>query len=345
MSDTERAVDLRSDTVTRPTPAMYEAMMSAPVGDDVFSDDPTVLELQDEAARLFGKEEALFCPSGTMANQIAIRVHTQRGDEVICEATCHTYLFEQGGMAQLSGVQAHPIPGAAGVVDIDRMRAAVRPDNEHFTRTRLVTIENTHNSSGGAVLPLDYVRDVGEFCREKGLTLHLDGARIANAEAATGISLADWAAPVDSVTCCLSKGLAAPTGTLLIGTRDFIARARRVRKVFGGGMRQVGILAAAGLVALRDMRARLVDDHRRASDLARALNELDEVDIVAPATNLVYANLAFDAAPFADALESRDVLAISLGPRQIRFVTHADVDDESIARAVEVVRDVVPSMT
>lgn len=327
--------DFRSDTVTRPTPEMYEAMTSADLGDDVFGDDPTVNALQDFAAELFGKDAALYVPSGTMGNQVACRVHARPGEEVLLEGTSHVFLFEQGGLAQLSGLQVRTLPGERGRVPLDAIRGAVRTDNEHFPRTRLIVLENTHNMAGGAVLPLEYVKDVRALADELGLRLHLDGARIANAEAATGVPLADWAACAHSVTCCLSKGLGAPVGTVLMGDRDFIAEARRARKVFGGGMRQAGVIASAGLVALRDMRGRLIDDHRRAARLADGLAALDGWDVVAPETNIVYVDVPGAAAAAAAAFGERGVATIALGPATLRFVTHKDIDDADVDRALE----------
>lgn len=332
--------DFRSDTVTRPTPAMYEAMATAELGDDVFSDDPTVNALQDEAARLFGKDAGLYVPSGTMGNQIACRVHARPGDEVVLEKSSHVFLYEQGGLAQLSGLQVRTLPGERGVIPIEDLEAAIRPDNEHFPRTRLIVIENTHNAAGGAVLPLEWLKQVRALADEHGLRVHLDGARIANAEAATGIALSEWASHVDSATCCLSKGLAAPVGTVLVGDTEFIAEARRARKVFGGGMRQAGVIAAAGLVALRDMRARLADDHRRAATLADGLAALDGFDVVQPETNIVYVDVKGDAAAAAQAFGEHDVATIALGPGTLRFVTHKDIDDSDVARALAAAADI-----
>lgn len=326
--------DFRSDTVTRPTPAMYEAIASADLGDDVFADDPTVNALQEYAAELFGKEAALFVPSGTMGNQIACRVHARPGDEVLVEKTGHVFLFEQGGLAQLSGLQVNTLAGERGAMSLEDIRAGIRPDNEHFPRTRLIILENTHNMAGGAVLPLDYMRDVRGLADEAGLRVHLDGARIANASIASGVSLADMAECAHSVTCCLSKGLSAPVGTVLMGDAEFIAEGRRVRKVLGGGMRQGGVIAAAGLVALRDMRERLADDHRRAASLAAGLDALEGWDVVVPETNIVYVDVPGPAAAAAEAFGEHDVATIALGPETLRFVTHKDIDDPDVERAL-----------
>ncbi len=332
-----KIADFRSDTVTHPTPAMREAMAEAPLGDDVFGDDPTVRELEDFAARLFGKERALYLPSGTMANQVAARVHTRRGNEVILEAGSHTFFFEQGGLAALSGLQARPLAGERGRIPVEELEAAIRTENEHFPVTSLIVLENTHNMAGGTILSIDYLREVKELADRHGIKFHLDGARICNAEAATGIPLADWAATADTVSCCLSKGLAAPIGTVLVGTEEVIREARRVRKLFGGGMRQVGVIAAAGLVALRDMRGRLVEDHRRAKVLAAGLNEKPGLSAEEPETNLVYvATPKGAAASVAARFAKDDVLCIPIGPSRVRFVTHNDVDDEDVGRALAV---------
>ncbi len=328
--------DFRSDTVTRPTPAMYEAMARAPVGDDVFGDDPTVLELAAFAAELFGMEAALYVPSGTMANQIACRCHTNREGEVLLESTSHIFLYEQGGLAQLSGLQPRCVKGDRGRMPLDELEALVRGDDPHFPVTQLVVLENTHNSSGGAVLPLDYMERVSSFAAGHGLKLHVDGARIANAAAASGVSLKDYGAVADSLSCCLSKGLGAPVGTVLAGSRDFVRRARRVRKLLGGGMRQAGVIAAAGLVALRDMRERLQDDHRRAAELARGLNAREGFQVVAPDTNLVYVSCPGRARAFVEACAAHDILTLALNDDTLRFVTHKDIDDEDVARLLNV---------
>ena len=334
--------DFRSDTVTRPTPAMYEAMATAALGDDVFGDDPTVIQLQEKAAALLGKEAGLFVPTGTMGNQIAVRVHTQLGDELIVEESCHSFLYEQGGVAQISGVQARALPGTRGQMDLDGVRAAVRLDNEHFPISSLIIVENTHNGSGGSVLPADYVKAIRSIADESGMAVHLDGARLFNASAKSGDAPALLAADVDSVTFCLSKALSAPIGSVLLGTKDFIRKARRVRKVLGGGMRQVGILAAAGIVALDEMPQRLKADHTRATALYRGFNDLEAVTCEAPETNMVYIHASDHSAPeVAEALGVRDVLVAATGPHTLRFVTHKDVDDADVARAVAALGEVV----
>ncbi len=246
----ERVLDFRSDTVTRPTPGMRAAMAAAEVGDDVFGDDPSVLRLQSRAAELLGKEAALFVPSGTMANLIAVRLHCRPGDEMICEAGCHIYNYEQGGYAQINNVAVQPVAGESGVMRLEQLTGLARPDNPHFVRTRLVTIENTHNRGGGRIQPYDTVEAICGWARQNGLRSHLDGARLLNAVAATGIAAPRWTRHFDSVSLCFSKGLGAPVGSVLAGPRDLVADGLRHRKVFGGGMRQSGVLAAAALYAL-----------------------------------------------------------------------------------------------
>jgi threonine aldolase len=332
--------DFRSDTVTRPTPAMYQAIANAALGDDVFGDDPTVNELQEYAAHLFAKEAALFLPTGTMANQVAVRVHCRPGDEVILESRAHTFFHEQGGLAALAGVQARTIAGDRGKIAIDEIAAAIRPDNEHYPITRLVVLENTHNGSGGSVLPLDYMKSVHEFARSKGLAVHVDGARIANAAMASGTKFEDYGSVCDSVTCCLSKGLCAPAGTILLGSKAFIKEARRARKLYGGGMRQVGILAAAGLVALRDMRSRLADDHRRARWLAEGFSELAALDVLSPETNMVYVRAKGRAQAIAGEMKAHAVWVLAVDRDTLRFVVHKDIDDADIERAVTVMEEV-----
>ena len=266
-------IDLRSDTVTKPTPEMRAAMAQAEVGDDVFDEDPTVHLLQDRVARLLGKEAALFVPSGTMANQICIRAHTSPGDELICETTSHVYVWEAGGPAALSGVTTRTVDGDYGVLDVQQIRHLIRPASEHYTRSRLVVLENTHNRGGGRVYPLEKIQAISTWAHANGLAMHLDGARIWNASVATGIALEEWCRPFDSVAVCFSKGLGAPIGSAVVGTKDFVAKARRIRKLFGGHMRQVGILAAGAIHALDQHLSRLADDHRHAQMLAQSIQD------------------------------------------------------------------------
>src|SRR5580692_3097691 len=262
-------IDLRSDTVTRPTPGMRDAMATAEVGDDVFHEDPTVNKLEAHVASVLGKEAALFVPSGTMSNQIAVKAHTQPGDELICEANCHIYNYEAGGPAVLSGVMCRPVEGDYGILDVSQLEDKIRPVNDHLVRTRFVCLENTHNRCGGRIYPFEKIQAISAWTHTNGLILHLDGARLWNAVIATGIAAKTWAAEFDSVSVCFSKGLGAPVGSALAGTQEFIAKARRVRKLFGGGMRQAGVLAAAALYALEHHVDRLAEDHHNAQTIAR----------------------------------------------------------------------------
>jgi threonine aldolase len=324
---------------------MRAAMASAEVGDDVFGDDPTVNRLEALAAETIGKEAALLVPSGTMGNLAAVLAHCGRGDEVILGDQCHTFCYEAGGVAALGGV--HPMPVRTtpdGRLPLESIEAAIRADNVHFPITRLVCLENTHNRCGGAVLDEAYTRSVGDLAHRHGLKLHLDGARIFNAAAALGLPARRLAGPADSVTFCLSKALCAPVGSLLCGERDFIARARRLRKQLGGGMRQAGVLAAAGIVALETMVDRLPEDHRRARTLAQGLGALPGILLEndAPPTNMVYIRLAPDApldeAGLQQALARQEIRIGPVGPRRIRFVLHHWIDDEGVTRTVEAIR-------
>jgi threonine aldolase len=327
-----RPSDFRSDTVTRPTPAMRRAMAEAEVGDDVFGDDPTVKRLEAAAAKLFGTEASLFCPTGTMANQVAVRCHTQRGDEVLLHDGCHTYRFEQGGMAALHGVQARALPGPRGEVPVEVLEAEIRGDDQHFPRTRLIVLENTFNWGGGSLLGRAYVRSVLDLAKRRGLFVHLDGARLMNAAAAEGCAAAELARGADSVTLCLSKALGAPAGTMLGGSARFIAEARRARKLLGGGLRQVGVLAAAGLMALEDP-PDLLADHARARRLADALRRAGDVSIAEPETNMVVVTVGKPVPKVLEGLKAEGVLAVAFGPGRLRFVTHRDVGDDDVARA------------
>jgi threonine aldolase len=338
-------IDLRSDTVTRPTPAMRQAMAEAQVGDDVFGDDPTVNRLQAVAAEMLGKEAALFVPSGTMGNLAAVLSHCHRGDEILLGDQCHTAMYEAGGVAALGGV--HPrtiVTRPDGTLPIEDIEASIRPDDVHFPITRLICLENTHNRCGGVALTAAYTRQVGELARKHGLGLHLDGARIFNAAAATATSAKELAAPADSITFCLSKALCAPVGSVLCGDGEFIHRARRARKQLGGGMRQAGVLAAAGLVALETMVDRLGEDHQRARRLAEGLRVVPGIslEVYPPPTNMVYfqlsADAAIDGAGLEQALAVENVLIHAVGPRRIRLVVHYWVDDEAVDRAVDAIR-------
>jgi threonine aldolase len=339
------AVDLRSDTVTRPTAAMRQAMAEAEVGDDVFGDDPTVIALERRIAALAGKEAALFVPSGTMGNQLAVNVLTRPADEVLLEAESHIYYYEQGGMAASSGCLAHPVRGERGVLPLEPLLAALRdPGDDHVARVSLVCAENTHNRHGGAVVPLLKLRELAAMARERKLRVHLDGARLWNAHVATGVAIADYAACADTVMMCFSKGLGAPVGSILTGSAEHVRAARRVRKRWGGGMRQVGILAAACLHALDHHVARLADDHRRAKRLAEGFSGAPEAGVVAPDTNIVFVDLrspAPDAKTAVAMLEERGVRMSAYGPRRVRAIAHLDVDDAGVERAISAFRDVL----
>ncbi|MFO7945012.1 MAG: low-specificity L-threonine aldolase [Anaerolineales bacterium] len=335
-------IDIRSDTVTKPTPEMREAMASARVGDDVYGEDPTVNQLEAYAAELLGKEAALFVPSGTMGNLAAVLTHCRRGDEIILGDSAHTFLFEVGGVSALGGVQTHPVPNQAdGTLRLEDIKNAIRPQNIHYPTTRLITLENTHNRCGGVPLTLDYTEKVGAFAQEQGLKVHLDGARIFNAAEALGMDVRQLVEPVDSVMFCLSKGLAAPVGSLLCGREEFINRARKIRKQLGGGMRQAGILAAAGLVALQKMRLRLAEDHTRAKRLAEGLRRVSGLDMkpTSPATNMVYCSLEegipYDGEEIAGLLENEGVLVGVTGKRRFRLVTHYWIRDPDVKSVVQ----------
>jgi threonine aldolase len=341
-------IDLRSDTVTQPTEEMRAAMATAPVGDDVYGEDPSINTLQAMAAEMLGKEAGLFVPSGTMGNLASILAHCNRGDEIILGDVAHTFLYEAGGIAALGGVQPHTIPNQPdGTLDPDDIRAAIRADDAHQPPTRLITLENTHNRCGGAALSVEYTRSIGELAAERGLILHLDGARIFNAAAALGVSPAELAAPVDSVTFCLSKGLCAPVGSVICGSREFIHKAHRIRKQLGGGMRQAGVLAAAGIVALETIVPRMADDHQRARQLAAGLAALPEVtlDPGTPQTNMVYLSLgngiSLNAREVAQRLKERDVLVGVVGPRRFRLVTHYWIDEPAVQKAVAAFQEVL----
>jgi threonine aldolase len=335
-------VDLRSDTVTQPTPAMRAAMAAAEVGDDVLGADPTTAKLEQLLAERLGKEAAIFMPSGTMTNQVAVRLHCLPGDELLCEQDCHIYQYEQGAFAQLSGVVAHTILGNRGVLTVDQLEACVRPDNEHMVRTRLVCLENTHNRGGGKVLPWEECEKISRWAREAGLSVHLDGARFFNAVISSGIDAQRWASLFDTVSVCFSKGLGAPVGSALAGPRDLIRLARRHRKVLGGGMRQCGIIAAGALHALHHHVERLADDHYLARQLADAIGQVPGLRLTydETETNIVY----FDVDPrlgtaseFAAELAEAGVLTMPEMKHRIRVITHLDVDARGVELAAEVI--------
>ncbi len=333
-----KPIDLRSDTVTKPSAAMREAMAQAEVGDDVYGEDPTVNRLQSLAAELLGKEAALFVPSGTMANQIALRALAEPGDAAIAARDAHMVLYESGGAAALAGVQLVEI-GANGVFDASELRAAVYPADDHFPRTSALLVENTHNRSGGRVFPFAALQGVAEAARALGLRMHMDGARLWNAVAATGIAAARWAEPFDTVSFCLSKGLGAPVGSLVAGSRALVTRAHRFRKQQGGGMRQAGILAAAGIFALEHNTKRLADDHAHARRLAAGLAEIPGVVVPAqPETNIVIFQRA-NAAAWSAALRARGVLVNPVARDALRAVTHLDVGAAEIDAALAIMRE------
>jgi threonine aldolase len=339
------SVDLRSDTVTRPTPAMREAMAKANVGDDVYGEDPTVNRLQELAAEKMGKEAGLFVPSGTMGNLIGVLAHCQRGDEVIVGKKNHTYLHEAGGISALGGVHSCQLPNQVdGSLALEDVESAIREDDPHEPVTRLVCLENTHNACGGVYQTTGYTRQAVEFAHSRGLFVHLDGARIFNAATAQGISALELAAPVDSVTFCLSKGLCAPVGSVLCGSNEFIQKAHRLRKMLGGGMRQAGIIAAAGIIALESMVDRLVEDHTRAVKLADGLKLIPGLvlDFGLPATNMVFLSLLpeirADASVLIEELKKRGILAGQTGPRSIRLVLHYWIDDNGVEKTIAAFR-------
>lgn len=330
-------IDLRSDTVTQPCEGMREAMASATVGDDVICHDPTVEKLQETIAEMLGMEAALFMPSGTMANQIALRVHCRPGDEFICEANCHVYNYEQGGFAQLSGLSPKLLSGVRGILHPEQFHGTISPDDDHALRTQLVTLENTHNRGGGSVQPVEYVEAICRWAHDHGLRCHLDGARLFNAVVASGIEARRWAAAFDSVSVCFSKGLGAPVGSALVGSREFIREARRARKLFGGGMRQAGIIAAGALYALRNNIERMEEDHRKAQRLADMAETCPGLSIDAPPeTNIVLLRVDPDLGTSQDLvrkLAEYEVGAFPFGPEQVRLVTHRNVDFEQIDEA------------
>jgi threonine aldolase len=335
-------IDFRSDTVTKPTPAMMEAMMNAPVGDDVFVEDPTINELEQFSAEMFGMEAGIFCPSGTMTNQIAIKVHTNPGDEVICSRESHIYCYEGGGIAVNSGISARLIEGKSGMITAaDVANNFNNPEDIHFPLTRLVSLENTSNRGGGLCYDLEEIKKIKAVCVEKGLKLHLDGARLFNALIATGQSAKDYGNLFDSISLCLSKGLGAPVGSVLIGNKDFIKQSRRVRKVLGGGMRQAGIIAAGGLYAMKNNIERLQIDHDNAKLLANAALENPKIESVGKVeTNILMLNINSDSKEMVADLATKGILCYPLDPRRVRIVTHLDNTAVQISQAAEILRTI-----
>ena len=326
-------VDLRSDTITKPTPEMLEFMLSAPVGDDVFSEDPSVNKLENYAASLFGMEAALFCPSGTMSNQIAIKAQTQPGDEVVCDEGAHIHYYEGGGIAFNSGCTTKPLKGKRGVFTADQLKESLRPSDVHFPRTSLVSIENTCNRGGGKIFNFSQIENIRAVCNEHGLKLHLDGARLFNAIVAEGRSPKEFGKLFDSISICLSKGLGAPVGSLLLGSNQMINQARRIRKVLGGGMRQTGVIAAAGLFTLQNNINRLIEDHQLAKSIESLLNRTDFVSGVLPVeTNIIVFELNnhIDISNFLNYLKESNILAFQVGNQRVRFVTHLDIPKDGL---------------
>ena len=334
-------VDLRSDTVTKPTPEMRELMAEAEVGDDVYRDDPTVNKLEAMAADMLGKDAAIFVPSGTMGNLLALLVHCQRGDEVIVGDKSHIYLNEAGGMSALGGIQPCPIPNQKdGTLTIDDILASIRTEDVHHPITRLICLENTQNICGGVPLTAEYTEQVGEIARKNNLSLHIDGARIFNAAVAQNVDVKELAEPADSIMFCLSKGLTSPIGSMLVGTKKFIVRARHLRKMLGGGMRQVGIVAAAGILSLEKMTSRLAEDHVRAKKIAEGLRQIKGilVDKDSPHTNMIYLNLSENVSvsmqQIAEKMKKHGVLVDAESPRRLRLVTHYWIDDEGVDKSI-----------
>ena len=325
-------IDLRSDTVTKPTKEMLDAMMTATVGDSLFEEDPTVNALQAKAAEMFGMDGALYCPSGTMTNQIAVNVHTQPGGEIICDKYAHVYYHEGGGMMFNSGISACLLDGDRGQINASDVLAHINPDDIHRPETMLVEVENTNNMGGGCCYDFDELKKISDVCKTNNLKFHLDGARLFNALVETPERPVDYGKIFDSVSICLSKGLGAPVGSLILGNHDFLKQAKRVRKRFGGAMRQAGYIAAAGLYALENNIERLKDDHRRAKSIERVLNSLPYIESVSPVeTNIIYFSLKnINSKDFLAQLAQKDIHAFSIDNKTIRFVTHLDIDDEMI---------------
>jgi len=331
--------------VTKPTPAMRQAIAAAPVGDDVFGEDPTVNELQAKAAELLGKEDALFVCSGTMANQLAIMAQTHPGDEIIADRNSHSFNYEGGGVAALSGVTIHTVEGRRGILTVQQISEAIRPLDHHYASTRLICLENTHNRGGGSIYPLEEILRIHELAVERGLLMHLDGARLFNASVASGIDAREYARPFDSVCFCLSKGLGCPVGSLVVGSAKLIDRVHRFRKMVGGGMRQIGILAVAGLYALEHNISRLKQDHDHAKTLGRALHTMKKITINPGEveTNIVIFDVAetgMDATEVVDRLKQQGVLMLAISQTRIRAVTHLDVSEADIHQAIDVLGSV-----
>jgi threonine aldolase len=332
--------DLRSDTFTKPSPAMLEAMFKAPVGDDVFGEDPSVNKLEAMSAAMFGMEAAIFCPSGTMTNQIAIKCHTQPGDEVICDKVSHVYIYEGGGIAFNSGCQVKALDGDRGRITAGQVKESINPDDVHKARTSLVSLENTANRGGGSCYDFTEFQQIKEVCLNNKLNLHLDGARLWNAIVAKNETPKQYGEIFDSISICLSKGMGTPVGSLLLGDSDFIKQARRIRKVFGGGMRQAGYLAAAGIYALEHNMERLEEDHQHAKEIAAVLGKKDFIGKIMPVeTNIVIFEVKDSYTPktFCKKLEEHDILCLSISATQVRMVTHLDFSKEMLNKLLKVI--------
>ena len=332
-------IDYRSDTVTKPTPAMMEAMMKAKVGDDVFSEDPSINELESMAAAMFGMESSIFCPSGTMTNQIAIKCHTQPGDEVICDESSHVYQYEGGGIAANSGASVKLLYGDFGRITSEQVKGAIQPDDAHRAHTSLVSLENTSNRGGGSCYDFAEIKKIQAVCKENKLAFHLDGARLWNALVAKNETPKQYGEAFDSISICLSKSLGCPVGSLLVGKKDFIKKARRVRKAFGGGMRQAGFLAAAGIYALQNNIERLAEDHIHTKQIADAITKKDFVQLVLPVeTNIIIFELkeGVTAPELVSKLKEQSILGYAISPNRIRLVVHLDISKEMVAKTIEV---------
>ncbi len=337
-------IDLRSDTVTKPNKAMLETMLNAEVGDDVFGEEPTVNALEKKAATMFGQEASLFCPSGTMTNQIAIKIHTEPGDELLCDATAHIYNYEGGGISFNSGVQAKLLQGERGRISAEQVAENINPTFDWLTKTSLVCIENTANRAGGSFYSLKQINDIANVCKKNNLKYHLDGARIFNAVVEANYSTKEVGSAFDSISICLSKGLGAPVGSLLLGNKEFIRKARRIRKIFGGGMRQAGFLAAAGIYALDNNINRLKEDHNRAKQIENILKTANYVESILPVdTNIIIFNLneKISSENFLNALAKENIKTVGFGKNAIRFVTHLDFTDDMLTKTEKVLKNII----
>lgn len=341
----KKFIDLRSDTVTKPSPGMRKAIFEAEVGDDVLGDDPTVKRLEQMVSNLLGKEEAVFVPSGTMGNQVCLRSLTLPGDEVILDINSHIYNYEVGAPSALSGLQLHPLKGEKGILSAEQITETIRPDNIHHPPTALIVIENTHNRAGGTIYPIGEIQKIHKIAQEHKIKMHLDGARLWNASVATGIPMNEYAKYFDSISVCLSKGLGAPIGSVVSGNSEFIKKARKSRKMFGGGLRQVGIIAAAGIYAIKNNVKRLAEDHRNARILAEGLSKLKGIyiDMKTVQTNMVILEIkdrTKDSLWLVEKLKEKDILTLPFGKNKMRLVTHLDVNEEDILKAIEVFEDI-----